>query len=100
MNPCYYYFVISNNTINAKEIRQDLDRFLDMLKSGKPVTIIYRSKPYVTVSSHIDDGGVKAGSKEAVKNSLTTARLLRESNKAKAVNLDYHQLLEQKYDRA
>ena len=92
--------MISNNTINAKEIRQDLHGFLDMLKSGKPVTIIYRSKPYVTVSSNIDDGGVRAGSKKAVRNSITTAKLLRESKKAKVFNEDYHELLEQKYGQA
>jgi len=85
------------DTINAKEIRQDLEGFLKRVKSGKPLTVIYRSKPYVTINAPTaTHGAIVPGSPQAIKRGLSTARLLRQSTQAKA-NTSYHELLEKKY---
>ena len=87
------------DTINAKEIRQDLEGFLRRIKTGKPITVIYRSKPYVTINDISTMQAIDApGSTRAVKRSLSTAQLLRESTKSTPVSATYHDLLDEKYD--
>jgi antitoxin (DNA-binding transcriptional repressor) of toxin-antitoxin stability system len=88
-----------NDTINAKEIRQDLEGFLRRVKTGKPITVIYRSKPYVTInapSNHLTNE--RPGSALSVKRSIATAKLLRSSSNNN-INSQYHDLLEQKYGK-
>lgn len=85
-----------SDTISAKEIRQDLDGFLRRLKTGKPLTVIYRSKPMVTIvdADKVNNSDVQT-TQQAIKESLGVAKLLRGSGKAD--NRMYHQLLDEEY---
>ena len=45
---------MKTTTISTKEIRNDLEGFLRMLKNGQTVQVMYRSKPLVTVAAKDD----------------------------------------------
>jgi antitoxin (DNA-binding transcriptional repressor) of toxin-antitoxin stability system len=96
---------MQNDTISAKEIRHDLIGFLRRLKKGQPITVIYRSKPLVTVISKSDTPESQAsipGSPEAVARSLAYARQLRKGRKpvldpSKSIKALYAETMDEKY---
>lgn len=91
---------MQNDTISAKEIRQDLIGFLRRIKAGNPITVIYRSKPLVTVTREAAHGHenttaeLMPGSPEAVARSLAYAKQLRKDRKPV---LDPHKSIKQLY---
>ena len=98
----------ASDTINAKEIRQDLIGFLRRVKSGQPITVIYRSKPFVTIndsaehSANPSPAGPEPGSPEAVAKSLVYAKQLRSGRKSvfdpnKSIKELYAESMDEKY---
>ena len=63
----------STRTTNTKLIREDLVGFLRSLADGQPVTVLYRSKPLVTISAEPAQPEYQApdaGSPAAIRHSL------------------------------
>ena len=96
---------MQNDTISAKEIRQDLIGFLRRIKSGPPITVIYQSKPLVTVTRQItvsNKAEALPGSPEAVARSLAFAKKLRTGKKTmldpnKSIKELYAETMDEKY---
>jgi antitoxin (DNA-binding transcriptional repressor) of toxin-antitoxin stability system len=64
---------------NTKQIRQDLVGFLRSLADGQPVTVLYRSKPLVTIAAEPVEGGFQspdAGTAAAARRSIQFLRSL------------------------
>ena len=95
----------TTDLISAKEIRQDLIGFLRRVKSGRPLTVIYRSKPFVTLNDDntpLSSIGQLPGSPEAVSKSLAYAKRLRSGRKpvldpAKSIKELYAESMDEKY---
>ena len=68
----------TENTISIQEVRKNLRGFLDQINNGKKITVIYHSRPYVTVTSA--DIQVSEQSK-STKRLLKFAQLARDSAK-------------------
>lgn len=69
----------TTRTTNTKLIREDLVGFLRSLSDGQPVTVLYRSKPLVTISAEPAPPNYQspdAGSPEAVRRSVQFIRRL------------------------
>ena len=95
----------THNTINAKEIRNDLVGFLSRIKSGRPLTVIYRSKPFVTINSQpvaTPSGAPVPGSPVAVNRALDHAKRLRSGRQSvlgntKSIKELYAETMDEKY---
>jgi hypothetical protein len=69
----------TTRTTNTKQIRRDLVGFLRSLGDGQPVTILYRSKPLITVTAEPVPPAYQApdaGTPAAVKRSIALIRSL------------------------
>jgi hypothetical protein len=67
------------NAISVQEVRRNPLRFLDALNQGKTLTVIYRSKPYSTVTSV--QANASKGAETNVKAFLTYVDLARSGGK-------------------
>ncbi len=89
--------MISPRTTNTKLIRQDLVGFLRSLSDGQPVTILYRSKPLVTLVAEPPEPtyqAADAGTPAAIRRSLALVRNLT----PRPVQLDPHKSFKELYD--
>lgn len=69
-----------NRTTNTKQIRQDLVGFLRSLSDGQPVTVLYRSRPLVTITAEapeLSHQSPDAGTPTAIRRSLKLVAGLR-----------------------
>jgi len=95
----------TTDLISAKEIRQDLVGFLRLVKSGRPLTVIYRSKPFVTINYgtvSTPSNDLLPGTPEAVAKSLAYAKRLRSGRKPvldpnKSIKELYVESMDEKY---
>ncbi|HVQ43697.1 MAG TPA: hypothetical protein VMT30_01900 [Candidatus Saccharimonadia bacterium] len=68
-----------SRTTNTKQIRRDLVGFLRSLSDGQPVTVLYRSKPLITIAAGPSEPiyqAPDAGTPAALKRSLALVRSL------------------------
>lgn len=72
-----------DNTISVQEVRRDPLRFLDRINKGQRVTVIYHSRPFVTVISADKEKTSKDISRKSM---LQYAKLVRNSAKIKLDN--------------
>ena len=85
-------------TTNTKLIREDLVGFLRSLSDGQPVTILYRSKPLVTISAEPAQPEYQApdaGSPAAIQRSL---KLIRELRAKQTTHFDPNKSFKELYD--
>lgn len=68
-----------DNTISVQEVRKDPLGFLSQINKGKKMTVIYHSKPLVTVMS-VD--GQASSQPKSTEHMLQYAKLARDSAKA------------------
>ena len=87
----------STRTTNTKQIRHDLVGFLRSLGDGQPVTILYRSKPLITVTAEPAESvyqAADAGTPAAIKRSIALVRNLPH----RPVRLDPNKSFKELYD--
>ncbi|HSH31733.1 MAG TPA: hypothetical protein VK963_03660 [Candidatus Saccharimonadales bacterium] len=91
----------SVKTINTKQIRQDLVGFLRQLQQGQAFTVIYRSRPLVTLttteppSQVTDPQHIVPGTPEALRESI---RLAEKFNAGRQPKLDPNKSIKELYD--
>lgn len=49
--------IAQRNIVGVKELRNDLERFISLVKKGKSFTVVRRSKPVFTISPPHEDEG-------------------------------------------